>query len=225
MNRLLIPLLCLGVFIVLQPQFALAGTDPCPAVGDNAAGTCNIIITIAANGSITTTAGAATQPYDNVLKGGAGEDVTVGVINNSSTTITQLTITGAPTGGDLGPFDFDEASALDDPCDPTLGSVVGSVQWSGCPKGLTAGNAFPFGPTGYESSTNISFSNFSSLTTGTVNFMNGILGPGDNTWFALEAPAGLNLKVTTAPESSSMTLLLVVMVLGGVAATRRRRTA
>lgn len=224
MKRLLIPLLCLGVLIVLKPQFALAGTDPCPAVGDNAAGTCNIIITIAANGSITTTTGSATQPYDNVLKGGAGEDVTVGVINNSSTTITQLTITGAPTGGDLGPFDFDEASAADGICDPSLGSVAGSVQWAGCPAGLSAGAAFPFGPTGYESSTNISFSNFASLTTGTVNFKNGILGPGNSTWFALEAPAGLSLTVT-APESSSMMLLLAVIILGGLTITRRRRTA
>lgn len=226
MRRLVVPLLCLAVFFVLKPQFALAGSsDPCPAVGDNAAGTCNIIITIAANGSISTAAGAATQPYDNVLKGGIGEDVTVGVINNSSSTITGLTITGAATGGDAGPFDFDEASAADGVCDPSLGSVAGSVQWSGCPAGLTAGNAFPFGPTGYESSTNVQFSNFSSLTTGTVNFSNGILGPGDSTWFGLEAPAGLNLTVTPTPEPSSMLLLASGIVLLGLMVTRRLRVA
>lgn len=227
MRKLVIPLLCLAVFFVLKPQSALAGgLEPCPAVGDNAAGTCNILITIAANGSITTTAGSATQPYDNVLKGiGNGEDVTVGVINNSSATITALTLTGAATNGDLGPFNFDEASAMDGPCDPTLGSVGGSVQWAGCPAGLTPGNAFPFGPTGYESSTNVQFSNFSSLTTGTVNFSNGILGPGDSTWFALEAPAGLNLTVTSAPEAGSMLLLVAGIALFGLLITRRLRTA
>lgn len=217
MKRVVTLAAALALLFVLSSISAFAGpSDPCPAVGDNLANTCNILITIAADGSITTSNGAATQPYDNVVKGGAGEDVTVGVINDSSSTVTSLTITGAPTGGDAGPFDFDESTAADGVCDPSLG-----VTPSNCPKGLTIGNAFPFGPTGYESSLNVQFSNFASKTTGTVNFKNGILGPGNSTWFGLEAPAGLNLKVTPAPEPGSV--LLFASGLLGLGGVLRRR--
>src|SRR5690242_16382691 len=102
---------------------ATAFADSCPAVGNNAANTCNIVITIAANGTITTTTGSATHPYDNTLKSGAGEDVTVGVVNNSASTIFALTLTGSPTGGDLGPFNFDESTAGDGPCDPSFTNI------------------------------------------------------------------------------------------------------
>jgi hypothetical protein len=202
-------LVCLAVLFVLgMSQSALAGgTDPCPAVGDNAAGTCNVIITINADGSITTSNGSATQPYDNVVKAGLGEDVTVGVINNSANAVLAFTVTGAPTGGDFGPFNFDETTALDGPCDPFLGTTA-----AGCPSGESSGSAFGFGAldctnaTGYEGPMNC-FSNFSTFTTGTVNFLNGGLAAGDSTWFALEAPAGLNLTVTPTPEPASLLLL------------------
>jgi len=202
-------LVCLAVLFVLgMSQSALAnGTDPCPAVGDNAAGTCNIIITIAADGSISTNNGSATQPYDNAVKAGAGEDVTVGVINNSANAVLAFTISGTPTGGDLGPFNFDETAAADGPCDPFLGTTA-----AGCPSGETQGNAFGFGAlnctnaTGYEGPMNC-FANFSTFTTGDVHFLNGGLAAGASTWFALEAPAGLSLTVTPTPEPASLLLL------------------
>ena len=51
------------------------------------------------------------------------------------------------------------------------------------------------------------FSNFASLTSGEVDFLSGGLAAGQSTWFALEAPAGLNLTVTQTPEPSSSLLL------------------
>lgn len=210
MQKLRMVFVCLTLlFLLAMSQSASAGgTDPCPAVGDNAAGTCNILITIAADGSISTSTGSATQPYDNVLKGGAGEDVTVGVINNSASAVTGLVLTGGATLGDLGPFDFDESSAGDAPCDPSL-----TTNPSGCPGGESTGSAFGFGPgngcttvTGYEGPMNC-FSNFASLTTGTVNFLGSGLAGNSSTWFALEAPAGETLTVTATPEPRSLLLL------------------
>jgi len=218
-QKLRIVFVCLTVLFLLgMSQSALAsGTDPCPAVGDNLAGNCNILITIAANGSISTANGSATQPYDNLVKAGVGggEDVTVGVINNSSSSVGALILTGAATTGDAGPFSFDETTGADAPCDPLLGTVSGSVTLAGCPNSPeTSGSAFGFGAvncgpnaTGYEGPMNC-FSNFASLTSGEVDFLSGGLAAGQSTWFALEAPAGLNLTVTQTPEPSSSLLLI-----------------
>jgi hypothetical protein len=204
--------MCLTMLFMLgMSQSVLASTEPCPAVGSNADGTCNILITVAADGSISTTAGSAPLPYDDIVKGvGNGEDVTIGVINNSSSPLLALTISGGATLGDAGPFDFDEGSAADAPCDPSV-----APNPTGCPGGESSFTAFGFGPgngcatiTGYEGP-NSCFTAFGGLTIGTVNFLNGgVAGGGGSTWFALEAPAGLDLRVTNpTPEPGSLLLL------------------
>src|SRR5437764_10015059 len=77
----------LGVPIVLAtPAWATTFTQ-CPAIGLDTG--CAVLITINADGSITTTDDPSQGPYDGV------EDTLVGVQNNSSTPLRQLDLSSS----------------------------------------------------------------------------------------------------------------------------------
>lgn len=163
----------------LSSEMAQATVAPCPQIGF--ADGCNQVITLNPGGTATITGGFPT-PYDGV------EDQLVGVINNSGTTVGNITISGSNI------FGFDGDGAGSPGCD------LGSSSPYGCP--------FNFGPTGYEGP-RTSFS-IADSNNGTVFFTSGLVS-GGTAWFSLEEPAttgGFTVThVNPVPEPSSLLLL------------------
>src|ERR1700689_2386189 len=81
-----------------------AGASPCPTIGASSVegspnspylsggGGCNTLITIASNGSVSTTTVNA-NPYDGV------EDTLVGLVNNGPSSVSQITVSGSGIAG------------------------------------------------------------------------------------------------------------------------------
>jgi hypothetical protein len=157
-------------------------------------GGCNLLITFNADGSITTSAPNAALSYDN-----GGDDNMVGILNNTSSPISAVTLSGTSV-----PFGFDGDGA----CDPT---------W-------TFGGGNPCGTTtsgyGHEG---VTFSGISAGgDAGTVDFAGGIADGGSD-WFSLEGPVDLSLTivpVTTTPEPSTLFVMLLGVGLVGIAYRR-----
>lgn len=165
-----------------------SGGNPFPHSPDNANTGCNTVITINANGSVTTTV-PDSNPYEQ------SEDVLVGVKNNSSTAVGSLTLSGS------GIFGFDG----DGICTFTF---VGSGY---CSASQISGTD----PGDYQGPTS-TFSNFSTGNSGTVNFSPAIAANGGSTYFSLEGIPTANLTVSVGggpqsavPAPSSITLLAV----------------
>jgi hypothetical protein len=167
-------------------------TGICPGVAttnnfshapDAGATGCNVVITIAANGSIST-AVLDSSPYDG------SEDTLVGVVNNSSSVITSLNITGSSIFG----FDGD-------------GICIYSFSGNGfsnsyCTVSQASGND----PGDYQGPT--STFTITNSSAGTVHFSPGIAGSGGSSYFSLEEPPTANLIVTSGvPEPGTLGLL------------------
>lgn len=202
-------LLCGIAFAMLATNYAFA-SSACPVMtGGNAGGGggvnstyiadsggtnggCNVLITFNANGSITTTNPNGATSYDN-----GGDDILVGIVNNTSQPINSVTLTGTTM-----PFGFDGDGA----CDPTWTYAGGD------PCGTTTSG---YGHQG------VTFSGISiDQNTGIIDFAGGI-APGGSNWFSLEGPISLNLKVV--PEPGSLALLgLGVCLIGGLRPLARR---
>jgi Fibronectin type III domain len=129
-----------------SPPFA-----ECPAIGEDTS--CAALIVVNADGSTTSYLDSGQGPVDG------SDDVLVGVLNDSPSTVTTLPLSGP------GIFSFDGDGLCTQPGAP-----------SGC----------PFGPTSYEGP-NTSFS-ITDDNDGSVSFPQG-LAPGASTYFSLEGAA------------------------------------
>jgi YD repeat-containing protein len=140
----------------------------CPAVGLDTS--CGFLIVVT-NSGITVLGDPSQGPYDGA------DDTLIGVLNNSSTTVTALQLSSSsPIFG----FDGD-------------GLCTASPHPAAC----------PFGPAGYEGP-GTSFSNINgSETLGQVNFSGGI-APGATAYFSLEEPVlVVGLPAQPAPSGGS----------------------
>ena len=153
--------LCIAVVAVwsamasLRPATSSAAPSPpfgeCPAIGDDAS--CGVLIVVNPDGTTTSYVDSSQGPVDG------SDDVLVGILNTSASTVTTVPLTGN------GIFALDGDGLCTLPNAP-----------SGC----------PFGPTSYEGP-NTSFS-ITDENTGAVMFANG-LAPGASAYFSLEGAA------------------------------------
>ena len=158
---------------------------------------CNVVITIAANGGIST-AVVDVAPYDG------SEDTLVGVINNSSTPVTTLNITGSDIFG----FDGDGICTF---------SFSGTFSNSFCSASQLNGTD----PQDYQGPTS-TFS-ITNANSGSVNFAGGIAGGGGHSYFSLEEPPTANLVVTTGSTPEPGTIVMFGTGLIGLAGAIRRK--
>lgn len=173
-----------------------------PTIGGN--GSCDFVITFNVDGTTTT---AATSASGSSI---GGEDAIIGVINNSTQTVTSFSINGG--SNDIFGFDGDgidtytgqTPNAFDK--DQTLGGYGGPIAYF----------------------TNVNASN----TIGTVNFIGGVAS-GASTYFSLEdaiqasAPPVISPPVVTPPGGSTpvpepSSLLLLSLSLFGVTLIHKR---
>lgn len=171
----------LGCFVfLLVASSAHAGT--CAPLGH--ANDCNLVITINSDLSVSTSF-PDPNPYDGV------EDQLVGIVNNSSTTISRIFLSGSNI------FGFDGDGAFSPACDDTGGATN------------PCGASTPGDLTGYAGP-GTSFTVIDS-DDGYVNFTNG-LAPGQTLEFSLEEAASPGSLTTiqvggATPEPSSLLLL------------------
>lgn len=174
----------LGAFTPLlsaAPQYT-----ECPAVGSNTG--CAILITIGASGTATVGVDTAQGPYDG------SDDTLVGVLNNSSSSISSLPLTSSK------PIFGFEADGM---CSSSFG-VPGN-----CAKGLNQGDPYDY------SGDFVTFS-VADQSNGTVKFISG-LAPGASTYFSLEddlsaaditpGPPTMGGGGSAVPEPSTYALL------------------
>jgi hypothetical protein len=149
-----------------------SGANPFPHSPDAAATGCNVVITINADRSTTVTLNDA-QPYES------SEDVMVGVKNNSSSNVPNISLTGSNIFGLEG----------DGICTYTF---VGSTYCSASQLAGTDPGDY-YGP-------NTTFA-ISNSNTGTVNFTTP-LAPGASAYFSLEGVPSSSLSVVVAPSTT-----------------------
>ncbi len=177
------------------------GSNPFPHNPDGAATGCNVVITVAASGTASTSV-KDTTPYEN------SEDVLVGVVNNSAVPVSVLNVAGASGSGLFG-FDNDGICTF---------TFVGS---SYC----TASQIGGTDPGDYQGPTS-TFSNFSTFDSGTVNFSPAIPANGGTTYFSLEGLPSASITGTTGPTPTPgapaatpapPSLILMLTALAGMA--------
>jgi uncharacterized repeat protein (TIGR01451 family) len=154
---------------------------------------CTILITLNANGSITTTFPNPSPSYDNGL-----DDNLIGVINNTSKTITALQLTSATV----------PIFGLED--DGVCGGPPG---WTFSPLGPNPNCAIATDPHHYGPA-GINYTIFNP-NSGIVNFGNGGIAPGSNSFFSLE---GGNLTKIVVVVIPGLAITKQVTVVGGGAA-------
>jgi hypothetical protein len=185
-----------------------SGSNPFLYNPDSAATGCNTVITINANGTVTITI-PDTTPYER------SEDVLVGVKNNSASTIGSLNLSGSSIFG----FDGDGICTF---------TFAGSTY---CNASQTSG----VDPGDYQGPSS-TFSNFSTGSSGTVNFNPVIPANGGTTYFSLEGTPSASLAVTVgstgpsgpaagAPALSTWAMVLLTVMLVGLSTRMLKRSA
>ena len=189
-NRVVLSLTSIGllmlVLVILGPTPKSANAIPnvptppftqCPPIGLSAS--CGVLIEFTDTGT-NIFVDPAVPPFDGI------EDTLVGVLNDSSATVPNVTLAGTGVTG-IPIFGLDG----DGLCVAVGGGVPPPA---GC----------PFGPTGYEGP-GTSFSAISpDMTTGTVNFTGG-LAPGASGYFSLEDKLVGSSFTTPTPIPASPT--------------------
>jgi len=153
---------------------------------------CTILITLNADGSIVTTFPNPSPSYDGGL-----DDNLIGVINNTSKTITALQLTSATV----------PIFGLEDD------GVCGLPGWTFSPLGPNPNCAIATDPHGYGPA-GINFTIF-NVNSGIVNFGNGGIAPGSNAFFSLEGGHLTKIVVVVIP---GLAITKQVTVVGGGAA-------
>jgi large repetitive protein len=153
---------------------------------------CTILITLNADGSITTTFPNPAPSYDQGL-----DDNLIGVVNNTSKTITAVQLTSATV----------PIFGLEDD------GVCGLPGWTFSPLGPNPNCAIATDPHGYGPA-GINFTIF-NVNSGIVNFGNGGIAPGGNAFFSLE---GGNLTKIVVQVIPGLAITKQVAVVGGGAA-------
>jgi uncharacterized repeat protein (TIGR01451 family)/fimbrial isopeptide formation D2 family protein len=154
---------------------------------------CTILITLNADGSITTTFPNPSPSYDNGL-----DDNLIGVVNNTSKTITALQLTSATV----------PIFGLEDD-----GICAGPPGWTFSPLGpnpncAIATDPHKYGPAG------INYTIFNA-NSGIVNFGNGGIPPNGNAFFSLEGGSLTKIVAVVVP---GLVITKQVSVVGGGAA-------
>src|ERR1700722_8579993 len=144
-------LLVFGISASAAPMF-----PQCPAVGADTG--CEFLITVNANGSTSFAADSTLGPYDS------SDDTLVGVLNNSSSTVTSIALTSTQNI-----FGFENDGA----CSGTFSPNPPAAQ---CQGGVFTTND----PTDYES-VGATFGTPNSAKTSATVFLS--LAPGQSTWF------------------------------------------
>src|ERR1043166_9033208 len=150
---------------------------------------CTILITLNADGSIVTTFPNPSPSYDNGL-----DDNLIGVVNNTSKTITALQLTSATV----------PIFGLEDD------GVCGLPGWTFSPLGPNPNCAIATDPHGYGPA-GINFTIFNNFS-GIVNIGNGGIVPGGNAFFSLE---GGNLSKIVVVVIPGLAITKLVAVVGG----------
>jgi uncharacterized repeat protein (TIGR01451 family) len=197
------------VFLLMGADSAFAQTQACAILTGGTAGAgrgvsptylanqdgranegCTILITLNANGSIATTFPNPSPSYDNGL-----DDNLIGVINNTSKTITALQLTSATV----------PIFGLED--DGVCGGPPG---WTFSPLGPNPNCAIATDPHHYGPA-GINYTIFNP-NSGIVNFGNGGIAPGSNSFFSLEGGNLTKIVVVVVP---GLAITKQVTVVGG----------
>jgi len=203
MKRMILLLAFVLALGCLTPAFA---GGICPAAG--VAVDCDVLATFNPNGSVTLTY-PDSVPYDSSSRAASdGDDVLVGVVNDTNTTINALVFSGSGNGGGAFMFDFDGACAYGPSCNHPA---------------LVGGYVSIYGDNGYyDQGSGVWFTGVNAAEdNGIINFAGGI-APGGSAWWSMESAVGTGpIKISATPEPVSM-VLMGTFLLGSLGFLRRR---